>query len=110
MVAVPSATHFEGYSNDKIKKADLRIQILEATRHLLVEDGLENISMRKIASRIGCKAPSIYYYFRNKDALIHAMIEEGNDRLYEALQAVNRDDRLLLIIWRRTCGPLLISV
>ena len=77
----------------KTKKKDLRIEILEATRSLLLEDGLDNISMRKIASRIGCKAPSIYYYFRNKDALIHALIEEGNERLYDALQEARSEDR-----------------
>jgi len=42
--------------------------------------------MRKIARDIGYSATSIYLHFENKDALIHALIEEGMDRLLAALQ------------------------
>lgn len=66
---------------------DLRRTILDVTRHLLVTDGYQNLSMRKIARAIGYSATSIYLYFENKDALFHALIEEGMDRLYGSLEA-----------------------
>ena len=66
-------------------KNGLRNQILRAARKLLVKDGIQNVSMRKIAAEIGCKAPSIYYHFRNKDQLIHTLIDEGHQRLYQFL-------------------------
>ena len=67
---------------------DLRRVILDSTRHLLVRDGYQSVSMRKIARAIGYSATSIYLHFENKDVLIHALIEEGMDQLLEALKAV----------------------
>ncbi|MDX1502000.1 MAG: helix-turn-helix domain-containing protein, partial [Thermoanaerobaculia bacterium] len=49
--------------------SDLRRTILDRTRHLLVEEGYNNLSMRKIARAVGCSATSIYLHFENKDAL-----------------------------------------
>jgi len=69
-----------------MKKSDnkgLRSEILRATRELLVKEGFPSLSMRKIATEIGCKAPSIYYYFENKAALVQALIDEGHQHLYE---------------------------
>ena len=68
------------------KNDNLREQILEQTRHLLVEDGYNNVSMRKVASLVGCTPTSIYLYFENKDALIHALIEEGMDSLHQKVE------------------------
>ncbi|MEM6328363.1 MAG: TetR/AcrR family transcriptional regulator [Bacteroidota bacterium] len=67
--------------------ADLRLAILDATRHLLVADGYANLSMRKIAAVVRCSPTSIYLHFDGKDALVHALIAEGMDHLFEALQA-----------------------
>jgi AcrR family transcriptional regulator len=64
---------------------DLRRAILDTTRHLLVEEGYNGLSMRKIARAVGCSATSIYLHFENKDALIHALIDEGMHQLHEAL-------------------------
>ena len=67
--------------------ADLRRLILDHARHLLVADGYDALSMRKIAASVGCSATSIYLHFDNKDALTHALISEGMDRLHDALAA-----------------------
>ena len=67
--------------------ADLRRVILDHARHLLVADGYEALSMRRIAASVGCSATSIYLHFENKDALTHALISEGMDRLHDALSA-----------------------
>ena len=64
---------------------DLRRQILDTARHLLVREGYQNLSMRKIADAIGYSATSIYLYFDSKDALLHALIHEGMMRLHEKL-------------------------
>jgi len=71
----------------KNSKSSLRAQILRAARKLLINEGSQNISMRKIAGEIGCKAPSIYYHFKNKDQLIHELIDEGFEKQFEALSA-----------------------
>jgi AcrR family transcriptional regulator len=66
---------------------DLRRAILDTARHLLVEEGYNNLSMRKIARAVGCSATSIYLHFESKDALIHALIDRGMQQLHEALSA-----------------------
>lgn len=68
------------------KYNNLREQILEQTRHLLVENGYTELSMRKVANLVGCTPTSIYIYFENKDALIHALIEEGMDSLHQKIE------------------------
>jgi AcrR family transcriptional regulator len=61
----------------------LRTATLEATRTLLVRDGYENLSMRRIARAVGCSVSSIYEHFTNKDQLVHALIDEGFQRWYD---------------------------
>ncbi|HLA64789.1 MAG TPA: TetR/AcrR family transcriptional regulator [Rhodothermales bacterium] len=66
--------------------SDLRREILDRARHLMVEDGYAHLSMRKIAAAVGCSATSIYLHFESKDALVHALIDEGFERLNARLQ------------------------
>ena len=66
---------------------DLRRAILDEARRLLIADGYERLSMRKIAAAVGCSATSIYLHFDGKDALMHALIDEGMEELYAALTA-----------------------
>lgn len=68
-------------------RLDLRRAILDRTRHLLVAEGYNHLSMRKIARAVGCSATSIYLHFENKDALVHALIDEGFERLNARLTA-----------------------
>lgn len=67
---------------------DLRRQILDTARHLLVTEGYNSLSMRKIARAIGYSATSIYLHFESKDALVHTLIEEGMAQKYEKLRAI----------------------
>ena len=69
--------------------ADLRRLILDHTRHLLVRDGYDALSMRKIARSVGCSATSIYLYFDSKDRLTHALIGEGMGMLADAFDAAD---------------------
>ncbi|MBK9252580.1 MAG: TetR family transcriptional regulator [Proteobacteria bacterium] len=42
---------------------------------LLNEEGLEGVSLRKLAERVGVKAPSLYWHFKDKSALMSAVME-----------------------------------
>ena len=67
--------------------ADLRRLLLDHARQLLVTDGYDALSMRKIARGVGCSATSIYLHFESKDALTHALIDEGMRALHAVLSA-----------------------
>jgi AcrR family transcriptional regulator len=72
---------------DRATGPALRRAILDRARGLLVAEGYDRLSMRKIAGGVGCSATSIYLHFESKDALTHALIDEGMTRLYGALSA-----------------------
>lgn len=42
---------------------------------LLNEEGLDGVSLRKLAERVGVKAPSLYWHFKDKSALMSAVME-----------------------------------
>ncbi|SEL18980.1 Tetracyclin repressor, C-terminal all-alpha domain [Paenibacillus sp. cl141a] len=44
-------------------------KILETSWELLGEEGIEKFSMRRLADRLGIQAPSLYWYFKNKQHL-----------------------------------------
>ena len=69
---------------------DLRRRILDTARHLLVQEGYQNLTMRRIARAIDYSATSIYLHFDSKDALLHSLIHDGMMRLYEALEKTNQ--------------------
>ena len=63
-------------------QTQIRQNILDTTRKLLVKYGYNSLSMRKIASDAGCALGTIYLYFDNKDVLIHSLIDEGFELMY----------------------------
>jgi AcrR family transcriptional regulator len=56
-------------------REEARRAILDATQELLVEQGYESFSMRKLASRCGYAAPTIYHYFGDKPGLLDRLID-----------------------------------
>jgi AcrR family transcriptional regulator len=52
-------------------------EIVAAARELLEADGPEGLSMRRIADRIGIRAPSIYKHVPDKETLEAALIGAG---------------------------------
>jgi AcrR family transcriptional regulator len=56
-------------------------QIVTAARGLLEEEGADALSMRRIADRLGIRAPSIYKHLPDKQALEAALISDGMEEL-----------------------------
>jgi AcrR family transcriptional regulator len=48
----------------------LRDRIVEAASKVFVEEGYENLSMRRVALEAGCSQMAMYRHFANKEALI----------------------------------------
>lgn len=62
-------------------KETLRQEIMDAARELFVNEGYANVSMRKIADKIGYSATTIYLYFKDKNDLLHQICEQTFARL-----------------------------
>src|SRR5215469_8522244 len=85
-------------------------EIVTVARRLLEDEGLQTFSMRKLADRLGVRAPVIYKYFASKSALVAALISVGFEEqaaLFEA--ALTSSDHPLTAmagIWSgRCCCP-----
>ena len=50
--------------------------ILQATTHILLTEGAQNLTTNHVAERAGVSIGSLYQYFPNKEALIAALIEQ----------------------------------
>ncbi len=56
------------------QKQELRERILDTTRDLLIEQGLEWFSMRKLAAKIDYTPTAIYFHFPDKESLLLELI------------------------------------
>src|SRR5215471_11168803 len=71
-------------------------EIVTVARQLLEDEGLDSFSMRKLADRLGVRAPVIYKHFASKSALMAALISVGFEEqgaLFEA--ALSTSDHAL---------------
>ena len=82
----------------ELQRQQLRTLIIDAARDLLVSKGVEAVTMREIANRIGYSATSIYHHFVDKEAVIRAICDTDFLALATSLKnlllIVNPVDRL----------------
>lgn len=69
-----------------------RDRILSATLDLLNEEGEDNIAALDVANALEISPGNLYYHFKGKDALIHALFDNFEEELNLILQGAN--DRL----------------
>lgn len=60
-----------------------RDKILDAALELLAETGLDGLTTRKLAERLGVQQPALYWHFKNKGDLLDAL----NERILERYHA-----------------------
>ena len=78
-----------GITERKIRqKAEVRSSILQAAWQLVLDEGWQCLSIRKIADAIEYSVPVIYTHFENKEAILLEFTKEGfrllNKQLAEA--------------------------
>ena len=71
------------------EKHDLRQSILHAASEMLIQEGYEGVSIRKIAEKIEYSPATIYLHFKDKAQLIGSICEEVFSRLNAALAEIN---------------------
>ncbi len=63
---------------------------MQAAREMFVAEGVERVSMRKIAEKIGYSPTTIYLYFKDKNDLLSQICEETFARLADNIVAIQR--------------------
>ncbi|MEN3162637.1 TetR/AcrR family transcriptional regulator [Tistrella mobilis] len=72
----------------KDQAIDIPGRAVVETIRLLEERDPMALTMAEVAAAIGCSAPALYNHFRNRDALLRAVHDEGFRRLYDTKLAV----------------------
>ncbi|WP_231564785.1 TetR/AcrR family transcriptional regulator [Paracoccus halophilus] len=72
----------------KEQELDIARRAVDETIRLLAERGGFDVPLTAVAQAVGCTAPALYGHFRNKNALLRAVREEGFGRLYNEKFAV----------------------
>ncbi|MDP2471016.1 MAG: TetR/AcrR family transcriptional regulator [Candidatus Palauibacterales bacterium] len=65
---------------DKVRSRETEAAILDAARDLLAEGGLDALSMRAVAARVGLSATAIYHWFQGKEDLVDRVVAHGFQR------------------------------
>lgn len=73
--------------------------ILESARKVLTEQGINKLSLRKIAAETGCAAPSIYYYFKNKQEIVAGLWEEVAPGLESSMNGAHDKNQAYTDFW-----------
>ena len=71
----------------KKQKTEIRKQILDASMKLFVEEGFENVTIRKIADIIEYSPTTIYLYFKDKNEIFYQLHELG----FQKMAALNQN-------------------
>lgn len=70
----------------KYHHGDLKTELIENGLKMIQQDGIDKLSLRKLAKACGVSEAAPYSHFRNKDDCMKAIQEYTSDRLYEALE------------------------
>jgi len=70
------------------EKVELRAFILSAATRLFVEKGIEYTTMRNIADLVDYSVGTVYVYFKDKNAILHALHAQGFVELSSAFKVL----------------------
>lgn len=76
----------KSYHHGNLKQA-----LIAAGLELLSEKGIEGLSLRKVAKKVGVSHTAPYNHFADKQALLAAISTEGHKQLYQILRRTFED-------------------
>ncbi|TGN17311.1 TetR/AcrR family transcriptional regulator [Leptospira idonii] len=77
----------------RVRNSLSREEIRSVSLLILKEEGLEGLSMRRIANRLGCSVASPYSYYENQVDLVKDLIKHGEDELLGMLKNSIPDEK-----------------
>lgn len=87
-------------STGSAARSRTREEIAAAALELVDEEGLDGLSMRRLAQRLGVGTMTLYGHFRSKDELLHAVVEFAAGGTPPPSVEGDWQDRLRTIAWR----------
>ncbi|MBW2544036.1 MAG: TetR/AcrR family transcriptional regulator [Deltaproteobacteria bacterium] len=77
----------------KVLEAFTRQGILDAAIGLLTRDGIQGLTMDRVAMEAGVAKGTLYVYFKNKEEILDATLDASFDPLIRELSVLLDDDR-----------------
>jgi AcrR family transcriptional regulator len=90
---IPPRSHVIPLENRKARGSghERPEEILSAARQLFLEHGVENVSTRQIAARVGISQTALYVYFKNKEEMLDQLSNAALGKLGAGLQKVDAE-------------------
>ena len=80
-------------SKRQIEEREARKQrILKGALEVFKSNGLEGATMDQIAQQSGFGKATLYYYFKSKEDVFSAILEDGWENIWESLEPIIADD------------------
>ncbi|GFZ29714.1 TetR family transcriptional regulator [Clostridium zeae] len=74
------------------ERQEKRELILNAAKDIINLEGIDSVTVRKIADKIEYTAPIIYHYFKDKDEIIDCIMREGYKKLIESIAIMGESE------------------
>lgn len=74
----------------KREKEELRQQILDVAKEIAVNDGWQNVTIRKICNQIKYTAPVVYQYFDSKEMILQSLRKDGLNQMCTYFEHVDQ--------------------
>ncbi len=74
-----------------VDTTERRARVAAAARCVIARDGLEGTTIRKVAAEAGSSTTVVTHYFRDKDALIVAAVEDAYEAVESRMQVLSQD-------------------
>lgn len=106
---VGQPTKFLNEQNDTMTKVNVtRQKLIDGAMQVLVSEGVAGTTTRKIAEAAGVRLATLHYHFKDKDALLFAVLEDVtrllqkflDDEVKPSPDLHHRIQELVLAIWR----------
>jgi len=85
--------------NREMKRID-KNQIVQAAIELLQEEGLDKLTMRRLAEKLDIKGASLYWHIKNKNELLELISDEVCKQIQPPPEDKPYDEQLLLLARR----------
>lgn len=75
-----------------VRISDKRERLLEAAKALIYRQGLAQTTLADIAQESGVPLGNVYYYFKSKDEIATAVVQEYKNAVADVLQALDESE------------------
>nr|UWI49208.1 TetR/AcrR family transcriptional regulator [Clostridioides difficile] len=94
-------------TNKELQKKRILMYFIEAAQNIMENEGIENITLRKVADMAGYNSSTLYNYFKNLDHLISfasiKYFKDYNLNISRCIENISDEYKKYIIMWKLFC-------